>query len=367
LRLQLTGLVLLTALTARAQDRAGARVDVYDDGEVRAIVPATRVSVKREEWSLAGGYAADVVSGATAGLGADVVSTATTFDDVRHSADLSGRVVKGTRSYGLGWAGSVESDYATQAPSVSAAVELLDRTATLDAKVGGSFERAWKSSGGPFSERTTGVTLDVGWTQILDKRTVLALAGTAGWLDCGPVLGCTASPYRDVPAWDDGDVVLALPERHPDTRGRLALGARLSRSLGPVAAHAGYRFYDDTWGVTGHTVTLAGAGTAFGERLLLRGEARGSWQTAALFFEPAYATDTKSPSLPEWRTADLELSGLRDLAVTGRVEWSSWNVGPLLRVGVSARLTRAWFRYPEVSERPERDAWIVGGGLDVER
>ena len=82
MRVQLRALPLLClgSSAALAGDRVSTRADRYADGWVTAWVPQVRAEHAGAGWTVGGGYALDVVSGATFTLGPDVVSSATWFD-----------------------------------------------------------------------------------------------------------------------------------------------------------------------------------------------------------------------------------------------------------------------------------------------
>ncbi len=364
MRLRLTTLALLAATPAAAGDEVQTRVDVYTDGAVEVWAPSVRATVDRGRFRVDGGWTVDVVSGATAGVGVDIVSTATTFDDLRNQADLTVTTrPRSDRAVRVGYTGSVESDYASHAPSVGVTADALDRTATLSAAYRASFESAWTNAGDPLVQRASAHRLDLGWSQILDPSTVLAFAAAGEGEWCGEALGCDASPWRWVPVrWSDAS--LSLRERHPGDRASAALSAKLSRRVGPIGLHAELGGSGDTWGVWGHDERGAVHVPLVGERLLLSADGRFHSQTAATFWRRAYSGG--EAALPGWRTADLELAGLVGGAAGGRAEWSFFDVGPLLRLGVSGRATRQWYAYPDVPLRPRRNAWVFGGGLDAE-
>ena len=164
----------------------------------------------------------------------------------------------------------------------------------------------------------------------------------------------------------EGDRIWGVvSERHPDRRGRSAAALRLSQALGDVAGiHVGYRLYADTWGVIGHTARASGAVSVADDRLLFKLDSRASLQGPASFH-----TDTLQVSaddkVPEHRTADRELGGLRNGMIGLSTVGSLYGVGPLLRLDVSLRAARIFAWYPNDTEVPERHAWLLGGGVDV--
>mgnify|MGYP002631809166 CR=1 FL=1 len=369
MRLQLTLLLLLAAAPAMAQDEApstaGGRVDVYADGAIVVVAPAVRASVLTAEGlRVSGGAMVNFVSGATPTMMVDAISSATHFDEVRTALDLSvARTSHRNVTLSGSYMASIESDYLAHGPGLSISGEALQRMATITGGYRLRFDTVAMASGEPLSEQSVTHDVDLRWTQILGRTTRLALLLNGGLSACGPDLGCNASPYRYAALVQDDHILQALREHHPDRRARLAAAARLSQALGPaVALHVGYRLYVDTWRIHAHTADLSVAVALFGERLLLRPSARFTWQGAASFWRTAYAGDAP----PAFASGDRELSELWNLMVGGSAELAFFAVGPLLRLAPTLRLSHTWYRYPLLEAAPERNAWLVGGGLDAE-
>lgn len=364
MRLQLTALLCAAAWGGGS---ASTRVDAYVDPWIDVIMPSVRAAWEGEQLDLEAAYGVDALTGATQVLVVDGVTGATSYTEQRHQVDLGAGVRPGDWGLRARYGLSSEPDYLTHGAGIGGSVDLFQSMTTLGADLRASVERMGMSTDPQFDERTLALGVDLTWDQIVDRRTTARLLGSVEHAWCGDRVGCVANPYRYVAVDTEVGTLLGVAERNPDRLGRLALGTRLSRALGGSAAvHATYRFYVDTWQVTGHTGQLEGALQLAQEALLLRGELRGSTQGAASFYRDAYATTADAPIIPTYRTGDRELSGLRSVRVGGGPEWAWHDVGPFLRVAVGARLARAWYAYPDFSELPERQAWIVGGGMDAE-
>ena len=192
-----------------------------------------------------------------------------------------------------------------------------------------------------FSDTMWGQTWELGYSQLLDRKSRLLLAHTGQYLS-----GYQASPYREV-AFADGN---RLPERHPGQRLRAAATATLSHYLGgDTGLQLSYRFYGDSWSLYSHTLS-ASVLTELNPRwsLLVRG--RGYHQTRAEFYQHDYDT---MAGLTSW-SFDKELAGM-------------WNLGGgsalFLRLGNSwrggLRLEGYYYRYRDFSELPDRIAAII--------
>ncbi len=359
---------LLLGAPTRGEPNVSSRVDVYVDDWIQVVSPAVsgRV-VLGPSAGLTGTYAVDVLSGATR-TQVDLVSSATTFDERRHQGDLALTLRRGEeQSLTASHTVSAESDYLSSTTRLAGSTELLTRMVVLSAAYRLGFDRFGTSSDESITGRATNHGLELDWTQILGRRTRGSVALAADASLCDEALGCQSSPYRYVPVFelDEQQVVMSLRERHPSTRYRGAGALRLSQALWPGSAlHLGWRGYTDTWQVRGHTLGLGLAQGALQERLVVRLDVRGGQQSSASFYRDSYQVDETEALLPEYRSADPELAALRSGLVRGRVEWTWLAVGPLRELGLSARVARLGYRYGELTELPERDAWIIGGGLN---
>lgn len=358
---------------ASGQNQTRTRVDVYADEWITVISPGASGSVAAtDQVRVDAGYAVDILSGATHVLTADAVSSATHFDEIRHEAHLATSILVTPRwNVGAGYTMSFEPDYVTHAVTLSTGSEILDRMAQWSVAYSASFETLGQVTDERFSEAGHGHALTLGWTHILGKTTTITgtLSGSLSF--CGSLIGCHSNPYRFVPIVTSADplsgIAFTLRERHPDDRFRGAAGVRVAQHLGSgFAISGGYRFYGDSWEVIGHTAETALSFGAWDERLVLRLEGRGSLQGAASFFRDDYRTVQGSGVGPTYRSADRELSELMtgQLGLSVAVHFPA--VGPFVRLGVNARIARAAYRYEDVSEFPQRHAWIAGGGVDAE-
>jgi len=358
---------LLLAAPASAEERAGARVDVYTDNWIQVVSPAVQVGADiGSEWKVDASYAVDILSGATRALAADVVSSATTFSERRHQFDATAAYARHAEGeLRASYAHSQEPDYVSDVGILSARREVLERMATLSGTARVNYDRFGTSTGESIEGHGVTYGTDLGWTHILGRTTRGGLTLAADYSDCAETLGCHASAYRFV-SLDDVDTgasLMGLRERHPDTRLRGAVGGRLSQAIGgAVAVHAGYRFFNDTWQVRGHTAELAGATGLLEERLVLRLDGRASTQSAASFYLDDYQSDGADAVVPDYRSADPEMAGVNGFMAKGRAEWTFQALGPFRELSFNGRVARLWYRYHELTEIPERDAWVIGGG-----
>jgi hypothetical protein len=343
------GLLAFALAPARADDRVDFTTTWFQEkragglGGLSVIHPQLDVEIDAGETaSFSTGYAADVVTGATAKVySVDAVSSATTFDDIRHVGKLA-IGFGGSRSR-LSFHGTVgsESDYHSISAGASGDIDLpgkntnialsyshnFDEVCTRDNATATIFERRTldssddcKTRRGLFGKDDLGVTLwrDVSIdtsqatvTQNLSPTTVgqISLFGQI-------VRGYQANPYRAVRVRS----VEAL-ENMPDVRARAAITARVNRYLPGLrgAIHASLRGYSDTWGVNSGTAEL-GYSQYAGGNLLLHFRARIYQQSEAEFFKDAFFYQTEGEA-GAYFTGDRELGRLRHIIAGGKLSY----------------------------------------------
>ncbi len=348
----------LTLLGLALAGEVATRVDVFDDGWVEVVMPAVSVSADLDRSTVGATWTADILSGATTQLDADLVSSATTYTETRHQLDVQGAARREDWQLSAGLSESREPDHRAHAGGVELSRALFESMATASLGYGVSVQRGGRLGQEQAWQPSIEHAMDLTWTQILGRRTVASVLVYGAAARCGEQLGCYANAYRFVPT-ENG---LALPERNPHQLGRAAVAVRLTQAVGEqTALLGGYRFYQDSWEVRAHTADLTVRVLLMEQRLLVSGTGRYSRQSGAPFFSAPQTTDLE---VPAWRSADRELAGFASHHAGLRAEWSFYGVGPWLRLGVSARGTRMWTSYREGTER---QAWVVGVGVTGER
>lgn len=351
MRLQLTiaaGVVVGTAIaatarTAAAEDAVDFTTTWYQEsrqgglGGLTVIHPQLDVGADLGDTAtLDVGYAADAVTGATATVySVDAISTATTFDDLRHEGRL-GLTFNGKRStFGVGASVGVERDYLSLTVSGGATIDLPGRNTTValsythnfdevcdkdNADLGPLERRALTgldpcaTRSGLFGEDTPGMTV---WRDVsIDTTQATVTQNLTPTMNLqvslfGQVLrGFQSNPYRRVRVGPNE------PQEHiPEIRARGALAVRVNRYLPALksAIHLSARGYSDTWGVNSGTAELAYSQYA-GSSILLRFRARVYQQSPATFFKDAFFYETES-SAGEYFTGDRELAPVRNILV----------------------------------------------------
>jgi len=231
---------------------------------------------------------------------------------LRNEVTLGGDQKFRDTTLGLAYYNSREKDYSSDALTLSASQNLLQENTTLSFRYTRSWDRGkphgWKNLQNEVTKReedddevevfndfifspgevppedvpeTDVNTLFVGWTQVLTSRTVAQLS-----YELTDVEGYQSNPYHIIPINGTDHF-----ERHPDSRRRNALSARLKQALSfSTTLGADYRFYSDDWGVRSNTVNVELFRYLMSKDLLLRARYRYYTQSAADFYEPRYDT-----------------------------------------------------------------------------
>lgn len=295
--------------------------------------------------SLGIGYAADVVTGATAAVyNVDATTAATEFDDVRHQGQLS-LGFSGSRS-SLTFIGGVasERDYLSIQAGATAAIDLPGKNTNFalaythnfdevcdrdNSQVISTLERRaltgldpCRKKAGLLGRDTPGMTV---W-QDLSIDTVSATVTQnisptlVGQLNLyGQVLrGFQANPYRRVRVLGNEP-----QEVLPEVRGRAAITARVNKYLESLrgAMHGSVRGYSDTWGVNAVSAELAYSQYA-GRSLLFRFRTRLHQQTEAKFFKDAFFYEVEGPARAFF-TGDRELAPVRNILAGAKLSFIS--------------------------------------------
>lgn len=350
-----TALAAATATPAAAEDKVDLTTTWYQEnrqgglGGLTVIHPQLGLGVDLGEVvSLDLSYSADAVTGATATVYAvDAVSSATTFDDLRHQGTLGLGFTGKQSTLGVSGSVGVERDYLSLSVAGSGAVDLPGKNTNLALSYSHAFDEVCdkanaeltllerraldgddpcKKANGVFGEDSyimddpvLGVattwrdlsidTAQATLTQNLSPTMVLQVGLFGQVLE-----GFQSNPYRRVRIGPNE------PQEHiPDTRARGALSLRLNRFLPRLhsAVHVSARGYSDTWGVNAGTVEL-GYSQYLGDSLVLRIRARIHQQTPATFFKDAFFYETESTA-GSYFTGDRELSPVRNAVIGGKL------------------------------------------------
>lgn len=366
------------AQVAELNLRTSAFVEPSPISKLTVITPGLALGVMPFDWlRVDAGYEADIVSGATEAIkggpltagSVDVVSSATHFADVRHTAHGGFTITRASTHLSAAYSYGTEHDYRSNAIAVSAGTDFLQKNTQIELAYARGFDRvctsaypktlapsartALDNSDGCFTSAANRQTQELDldnyqaawtqtWTPVFATQLVFTGALQHGFLN---------NPYRSVVISPTG---LEALENHPENRWRTSLALRGKYYIRPLrtAVGLGVRAYHDSWDIFSTAYELEG------ERYMLPwlrifAHARFYTQTGALFWSDDYTggEPTYGPRGQYW-SGDRELSPLHSYLVGGRL-LASWQgrpgdriLGALLKVssGVSLDVLKTSLR-----------------------
>jgi hypothetical protein len=326
---------------------------VYYEAPTRShmfvYTPGVDLTVKPTSWlGVTGGYAADVVSGASVAVkagpayqnthpGADVITTASVHD-TRHVGHGGLSLTHGNTVYNAGYSYGTENDYKSQAFFVTARTDALEHNTEFEIGYAKNLDTVCDRAQGPnatpsrtFALEDSRACFTSDPTRVKKDLTVDAFQGswTQAWT---PVLvtqliygvqiidGFQSDPYRSVILGEG----LKAQEHHPNDRARQSVTLRGNYFIRPIrsAIHASVRGYDDTWDIHSLTAEVE-LETYFGESLRAALRGRFYKQTGANFYSDDYSGGDR-PLGPKGRyfTGDRELSPFSSILVGVRANYT---------------------------------------------
>jgi hypothetical protein len=270
------------------EDRADVLYFRYDGGGVTINGPSVLVRKSiGEHVSVAANHYIDMVSSASV----DVETSASPYDDERTQSSLSVDFLHGKSTYSIGYVNSDESDYKAKTMFGSISHDMFGDLTTIGFgyKVGKNdvFRNVKiddvKVNDPTFAETMESKSFNVSLTQIITKNLIMS-----GQYEVITDEGFLRSPYRSVRFFIDPLSQGRQDEIYPNTRTSNAASVRAKYFLPYRAAvDAMYRFYNDTWGVIGHTGEL-GYVHPLNSKWIFEGRVRYYTQTKADFYSDIF-------------------------------------------------------------------------------
>lgn len=351
-----------SAQVVDADARATVFVEPSNSSKLLVVHPGVRAAARVSETAkVSVGYDADIVTGATESIkggplgGVDVVSSATSFDDVRHVGHAGFSLERRTTRLSGGYAYGTESDYRSHSFSVSAGTDFNQKNTSLDLSYARGFDEVCTSAFSDTLPTSSRVPLDSSrgcFTSAAEEdgrratRDVFLdnfqVAWTQSWT---PVLttqllftgqlqnGFLENPYRAVVIAPSGASAL---EHHPENRARASLTLRTKYFVRSwqAALGANARVYRDTWDMLAGTYELS-LEKHWTPWLRLLGRARFHQQSGVLFWSDDYTggEPLTGPRGQYW-TGDRELSPLNSYSLGARALVTSHATGGQRLLGI---------------------------------
>jgi hypothetical protein len=238
------------------EDEADVMYHSYSGGDITVKGPSVLIRKKvGDSLSLTYNYYEDMISSASI----DVKLSASPYHEIRRQNSFGADFLHGKTTYSVGYIYSKEPDYIASTSYYSISQDMFGDLTTVTL----GYKRAWdqiyrdiKENGviindPTFHQRADHWGYTFGLTQILTRNLVAnfnyEILTDQGYLP---------NPYREIRYASPGGVGFTLaPQIYPETRTSNAASLLLKYYLPWHAALTGsYRFYHDTWDVTGHTL-----------------------------------------------------------------------------------------------------------------
>ena len=205
-----------------------------------------------DDWSVALDVAWEDMSGASpwfvgesAQGDAKVVMSGASIEDTRTEVSVTTRYYYDRGSAGLNYTRSDEDDYESDAVSVDGSLDSEDGLTTYGAALSASADDIQPTQGliptNTLEDEKDIRSAWIGVSQIISKRALLRFGLSYTYRD-----GFLTDPYK-------------LLDQRPDQRKEWVLQAGYRQYLmaANAALHVDYRYFDDDWGVSAHTVDIA--------------------------------------------------------------------------------------------------------------
>lgn len=286
-------------------------------------------------WSLEGSLVVDDVSGATPTAYSNV-TLASKMEDERTAGDV--KLVRYFRraAIGVGYAGSTEDDYKSNAFSLDLRMASDDNNTTFAFGIGTSDDKITPTARAFMGQTKTKKTKDLllGVTQVMSPTDVVKLNLTYAMGD-----GFFTDPYK--------------ADSRPDERNQTALLVQWNHHFESVSGtfRSSYRYYNDTFDVTAQTIGLDYA-QSFGQGWVVTPSLRYHTQSAASFYVDPLVIPNLGPIIPPIATATRRY-------YTGDQRLSAFG-GITLGLKVAKTFGRWTFdvRYDRLEQRSD---WRIGG------
>jgi len=280
-------------------DRSDFLYHQYVGGGVEIDGPSilVRKSIGRSV-SVSANYYVDMISSASI----DVITTASPYTEERTQYSLSADYLRGNTTMSVGFTSSEESDFDASTYNLSIAQDMFGDLTTLTLSYAYGDDTVRRSDDPNFFRDNTRQHYGVGVTQILTRNLISAVN-----FEVITDEGFLNNPYRSVRYLDAGSAIgySFEAELYPRTRTSNAVGIRAKYYLPYRAAiEAQYRFFTDTWDITGNTAAITY--THPWRDFIFTAKYRWHDQTGAHFFRDVFSRSGAT----NFRGRDKELSPL---------------------------------------------------------
>ena len=327
------------------EDRADALYHSYNGGGVEITGPSYLIR-KGDNKRLSGtiNYYVDSISSASI----DVVTQGSPYNEQRTQWSGSLDYLHANTTMSANYSNSDESDYQSDTYGFSISQSMFGDLTNVTLGYSYGDDTITSTVDSAFEENADHKNYHISMTQILTKNLLLSL-NYDGITDNGYL----QNPYRNVLVLNDPNDPSAganfnTPERYPDTRTSNAVSANLLYHLPYRAAlKLSYRYFNDDWGIDGHTAEVGYTHPLWGRWILDIGF-RYYQQTHADF----YADLFDRPDQQNFMGRDKELSEFQDYTVGFALSYElldkGW--GYIDKATLNFSYDHIWFQYEDFSD-----------------
>lgn len=227
-------------------------ISIHQFSLVAPVSSNVSVNLDASTETLSGASPWYVAEGAD-GKPVQVMSGATIYEK-RDDVSLSANYFHEKARFGLGIARSSENDYDSTSASVNTSVWFNDKNTTVDAGLSFSDDSVSPTQdlsidpGRVVDEEKDSQSFSIGVAQIVNKTLLVGVGFNYANYD-----GFLSDPYKLASV--EG---VAIRDSRPDSKEQYALDFKLRQYVTKYngAIHADYKFFDNSWGVSSHTVGL---------------------------------------------------------------------------------------------------------------
>lgn len=280
--MQLSILPFMAQAAVLDDDRIDILYQSYEGGGTEVVAPAIVVRKKiAESFAISGSYLVDMVSGASI----DVEVGASAYEEERTEYSVGLQYLHDKAILNLGYSQSKENDYLAKAYQLGISQDFFGDLTTLAMGINFGDNKISQTGAPNFLETAQSYGLDVGITQVITRNFI-------GQISFNKTIdeGYLQNPYRFIRYLDPNNPTLWLTdkERYPGTRSSDAVAIR-GRYFLPNrhVIYAGFRQYQDSWGIKAQHVEL-GYALGFIERWLFDASLRFYQQSDAHFYRDLF-------------------------------------------------------------------------------
>ncbi len=343
-------------------DRADFMYHNYNGGGITIQGPSVLVRKKvGDSLSFTGSYYEDLISSASI----DVKLSASPYHETRKQEGGSVDYLHDKTMYTAGYIHSREPDYIADTAYFSISQNMFGDLTTVSM----GYRRGWDSvyrdvkdavshqieNDPTFHERADHRAYTLSLSQILTRNAILDIN-----FEAITDQGYLANPYRKIRYLDPtvaGKGFTLADQIYPDTRTSTATSAQFKYYLPYRAAVTGsYRFFNDTWGITGHTIEVDY--THPWHKFIFDGSLRYYRQNAANFYSDLFPR----ANYQNFMARDRELAAFHSIAIgiggswEYRVPYFTW----LNKATINVHYNHLLIDYSDF-----RNALLTGDGYTV--